>query len=309
MTAEPSQNNFRAMVVRGEKPPLIVTDKNRRHASEDSLDAQMVSRSEARASNHRHKDRHRLTGETATVVRGEREETVELVNLSAGGAMIRGLTGLKLWDIIELKLGNGFSVDAAVRWIRGDQVGVEFAHETRIECDPVEHATLLLDVIRRSFDDQAVGLVPEEFVAAVEVPKERLNDRNGKRHPLIWVGQIHYAHDSYPARLRNVSEGGALVDVSTDYPLGSEVMLDLREAGQFFATVVWAAGDQAGLKFQEPFDLGCLAKAKPQVAPSSWSAPKFLNGTGDDENSPWNENWSRSSLAEMRDDLEGFLKR
>jgi hypothetical protein len=308
MTAEPSGNSFRAQVIRGEKPPLFV-DKNRRHAGEDSLEAHMVSRLESRASNHRHKDRHRLTGETATVVRSDREEAVELVNLSAGGAMLRGLSGLKLWDIVELKLGNGFSVDAAIRWIKGDQVGVEFAHETRIECDPVEHANLLLDVIRRSFDDQVVGLVPEEFVAAVEVPKDRLNDRNGKRHPLIWVGEIHYAHDSYPARIRNVSEGGALVDVSTDYPLGSEVMLDLREAGQFFATVVWAAGDQAGLKFQEPFDLGCLAKAKPLVAPNSWSAPTFLKGDAGGENSPWNENWSRSSLAEMRDDLEGYLKR
>ena len=308
MTAEPSQNSFRAMVVRGEKPPLLA-DKNGRHASEDSLDAQMVSRAETRASNHRHKDRHRLTGETATVVCRGRSQTVELINLSAGGAMIRGLTGLKLWDIVELKLGNGFSVDAAVRWIKDDQVGVEFAHETRIECDPVEHAALLLDVIRRSFDDQVVDLVPEEARAEVEIPRERANDRDAKRHPLIWVGEIHYAHDSYPARLRNVSEGGALVDVSMDYPLGAEIMLDLREAGQFFATIVWVGGDQAGLKFQEPFDISCLAKAKPQIAPASWSAPTFLKGKASDEDSPWNENWSRSSLSEMRDDLEGYLKR
>jgi hypothetical protein len=308
MTAEPSQNSFRAMVVRGEKPPLLA-DKNRKHQSEDLLDAQMVARAEARSSNHRHKDRHRLSDETATVVRDGRTETVELINLSAGGAMIRGLSGLKLWDIVELQLGNGFSVDAAVRWIKGDQVGMEFAHETRVECDPVEHAALLLDVIRRSFDDQAVEIVSEEAVAAVEVPKDGRNERDQKRHPLIWVGEIHYAHDSYPARLRNVSEGGALADVSTDYPLGAEVMLDLGEAGQFFATVVWAAGDQAGLKFQEPFDIGCLAKAKPQIAPASWSAPTFLRRNGADEASPWHENWSRGSLADMRDDLEGFLKR
>jgi hypothetical protein len=308
MTAEPSQNSFRALVLRGEKQPLLA-DKNRRHMSEDSLDAHMVSRAETRASNHRHKDRHRLNDETATVVRGDREETVELVNLSAGGAMIRGLSGLKLWDIVELKLGNGFSIDAAVRWIKGDRVGMEFAHETRIECDPVAHAALLLEVIRRSFDDQVVGLVPAEIVSAVEVPKGGPNDRNEKRHPLIWVGEIHYAHDSHPARLRNVSEGGALVDVSTDYPLGSEIMLDLREAGQFFATIVWAGGDQVGLKFQEPFDIGCLANAKPQIAPTSWSAPTFLKDSTTGEDSPWNENWSRSSLSEMRDDLEGFLKR
>ena len=309
MTAEPTGNSFRALVLRGEKPPLLAAGKNRRRDSEDSLAAGMVSRAEARSSNHRAKDRHRLTGETATVVHHGSSETVELINLSAGGAMIRCSFDLKLWDIVELQLGNGFSVDAAVRWIRDDQFGLEFAHETRIECDPVEHAALLLDVIRRSFDDQVVGLVPEEVMAAVEVPRDRPNDRNEKRHPLIWVGEIHYAHDSHPARLRNVSEGGALLDVSTDYPVGAEVMLDLKEAGQFFATVAWAAGDQAGLRFQEAFDIACLAKAKPQIMPASWDAPTFLKRDADGEDSPWNENWSRSSLADMRDDLEGFLKR
>ena len=309
MTAEPSGNSFRALVLRGEKPPLLAAGKNRRQQRDDSLGPDMVSRAEARSSNHRAKDRHRLSGETATVVHGACSETVELINLSAGGAMVRSSFELKLWDIVELQLGNGFSIDAAVRWIKDDQFGLEFAHETRIECDPVEHAALLLDVIRRSFDDQVVDLVPQEALAAVEVPRDRPNDRNEKRHPLIWVGEIHYAHDSHPARLRNVSEGGALVDVSADYPVGAEVMLDLKEAGQFFATVAWATGDQAGLRFPEPFDIACLAKAKPHVAPSSWDAPTFLKGDADDEDSPWNENWSRSSLADMRDDLEGFLKR
>lgn len=307
MTAEPSSNSFRAMVLRGEKPPLLVAEKNRRHRGEDSLDPTLISRSESRSSDHRAKDRHRLTGETATIVHEGSSYAVELVNLSAGGALVRGPFQPKLWDILELQVGDGLSIEAAVRWIRGDQVGIEFAHETRVEGDPIERAAMLLNVIRRSFDDQEISFVPEEAREAVAVPNDGPNERNEKRHPLIWMGEIHYAHDSNAVRLRNVSEGGALVDVSADYPVGAEVMLDLGDAGQFFASIVWACGDQAGLRFKEPFDISCLAMARPHLMPTNWRAPTFLDEEGED--SPWNEHWSRSSLAEMRDDLEGYLKR
>jgi hypothetical protein len=309
MSAEPVRNNFRASVLRGEKPPLVVTDKNRRLEGEDALDGRLVSRSETRSSNHRQKDRHRLTGETATVLYADRAFDIEVINLSAGGAMIRGSFEPKLWDILELQLGDGFAIEAAVRWLKGDQIGLEFAHETRIECGAAERAALLLEVIRKSFDDQDVRLTTEEQdeIAAAE-PEDDLGKRDEKRHPLIWMGEIHYAHDSNPVRLRNVSEGGALIDVAVDYPLGVEVMLDLREAGQFFATVVWACGDQTGLRFQRPFDIACLAKARPHVTPHYWNLPDFL-GRQSDEDSPWNENWTRSSIEEIRNDLESYLKR
>ena len=310
MGAEDLGNSFRAFVLRGEKPPLVVADKNRRHEGEDSLDANLVSRSEKRSSNHRQRDRHRLSDETATVLHEGRIIPVEVINLSEGGAMIRGDFEPKLWEIVELQLGDGFGVEAAVRWIRDDQFGLEFAHETRIECAPEERAALLLDVIRRSFDDQDIRFAPEEDFGPAprtEVDQD-LGNRDQKRHPLIWVGQVHYAHESHAVRLRNVSEGGALIDASFEYPAGAEVMLDLGDAGQFFANVVWACGTQAGLRFQAPFDLACLAMCRPQLLPANWQSPTFLEGDASGE-SPWNENWSRGSLAEMASDLEGFLKR
>ena len=307
MSAEPLRNSFRASVLRGEKPPIVVADKNRRHEGEDSLDADLVFRSETRSANHRAKDRHRLSDETAKVFHQGRCDTVELINLSSGGAMVRGDLEATLWDIVELELGEGFGIEAAVRWIKEDLFGLEFAHETRVEGDPVERAAMLLDVIRRSFDDQQISFVPDEAFDAVAVPTHGVNDRVERRHPLIWVGQVHYAHDSHAVRLRNVSEGGALIDATADYPAGAEVMLDLGEAGQFFANIAWTCGDQAGLRFKEPFDIGCLAMARPQLMPTNWRAPTFLDNDGDE--SPWNENWSRSSLAEIATDLEGYLKR
>ena len=77
-----------------------------------------------------------------------------MVNLSRGGAMIRCGFAPRLWDIVELQLGEGSGLHGAVRWIKGDSIGLEFAHETRIECDREQRAELLLAVIQRSFPDE-----------------------------------------------------------------------------------------------------------------------------------------------------------
>lgn len=313
MGVEATRNSFRAAVLSGVKPTLVVVDKNPQQdgtGEGDALARVKVPRSEARRGNHRGGDRHRLNGETATALYKRKSHDVEVVNLSRGGAMVRCGFKPKLWDLIELRLGEGLGLEGAVRWIKGDSIGLEFAHETVIECDPEERAALLLAVIQRSFPDDQVRLeTPQAEEGRPEQAEENLGNRDEKRHPLIWMGEVHFAHDSNPVRLRNVSAGGALVDVAVDYPLGGEVMLDLGDAGQFFATVQWARGDQAGLRFNDPFDIACLAKARPDVTPHSWNVPGFLTDTADDDGSPWHENWSRSSIAEVRNDLEGYLKR
>lgn len=99
-----------------------------------------------------------------------------------------------------------------------------------------------------------------------------------------------------------------MVDCTKAVPEGAELLLDLGGAGQQFAIVSWARGDQLGLRFQRPFDIACLARAEPEVAPESWSRPDYLNA-GQDVDSPWAEPWKRLSLPELRDTLERFLKR
>lgn len=309
MGVEATRNSFRAAILNGEKPVLVVSDKNpQRDGAGDALDGVRVPRAETRRGNHRGGDRHRLDGETATAVHDGETFEVEVVNLSSGGAMVRCGFAPRLWDMVELRLGDGPGLEGAVRWIKNGSIGLEFAHETKIECDPKERAELLLAVIQRSFPDDEVRLDAPLVEEALEVEEEDLGNRDEKRHPLIWKGEIHYAHDSNPVRLRNVSAGGALVDVAVDYPLGAEVMLDLGDAGQFFTTVQWVCGDQAGLRFVQPFDIACLAKARPDVMPHSWTVPSFLTDEADDD-SPWHEKWSRSSIEEIRTDLEGYLKR
>ena len=309
MGVEATRNSFRAAVIGGEKKPLIVTDKNPRFEGEDdALDGVRVPRAETRRGDHRDADRHRLEGETAKALYKNKSRDVEIVNLSRGGAMIRCDFRPRLWDLVELRFGEGPGLEGAVRWIKGGSIGLEFAHETKLECSSEERASILLNVIQRSFPDEVTFEQSEAGNSEEMSEEEDLGARDEKRHPLIWKGEIHYAHDSNPVRLRNVSQGGALVDIAADYPLGAEVMLDLGDAGQFFVTVQWICGDQAGLRFVQPFDLACLAKARPDVTPHSWTVPTFLD-RNDDEDSAWDERWGRSSIAEIRNELEGYLKR
>jgi hypothetical protein len=67
-------------------------------------------------------------------------------------------------------------------------------------------------------------------------------------------------------------------------------------------------GDQAGMRFKTLFDMTMLAKAKPQLAPARWVAPDYLR-KGRGASSPWAEEWGRMSLGELKDELDGFLKR
>ena len=311
-------NNFRKAVLTGKglKGDPVVHQKAMRGAAEDDLSSVEVPRTEGRSQDHRDDDRHRLDQETVTVRFDRKNHQADLINLSGGGAMIRADFAPRLWERVDLIFSEGAEIECAVRWLRDDRVGLEFAHETKIDCDPELRDSLLLDVLRRSFGDAAISTPrkePPEAKRASIVEQDDSDDvansrRTERRHPLVWMGQIHYNHDSEKVRLRNISENGALIEAPVSYPLGAEVFLDLDDAGQHFATVSWTFGDKVGLKFNAPFDMKVLGKSKPQVAPAMMIRP----GPGRvnvDQDNPWAEGWNRQSLDEMRDDLESFLGR
>lgn len=301
-------NSFRTAINKGKaaNPATpIVAEKHGKDTDGDDLASVEIPREATRNANHRDGDRHRLSRETATIVFKRKKLEVELINLSGGGAMISADIKPRLWDHIDLILGGGGALECAVRWIRDDRIGLEFAHETRIECDSPTRNALLLEVIRRSFPAAALPNDAPPVAAAEETPADPTR-RGDHRHPLIWNGEILWRHDSHTVRLRNISSSGALIDSTVDFPEGSELMLDLGEGRQFFATVGWSRCGQAGLVFKEKFELETLAAVKPEVA-ESWSRPTYL-GHAAEESSPWANEWQRSSIEELRNELEGFLK-
>lgn len=295
--------NIRAKIFGGktEDPEAILPAKKPKGAQADALHSVSVSREEKRRANTRGEDRHRLTDEQARVSHNGETVPVQLINLSGGGAMVTGEFQPMLWDRVDLHLGEDGLIECVVRWLRDDRVGLEFAHETRIECSPGEQATLLREVINRSFPD-----LQFEASQALE-PQHVVDDENRRerRHPLIWSGVVHHDYQTTPVRLRNISATGALVESEAPLRVGSEPLLDLGEAGTIFATVTWAVGDQVGLKFHKPFDLAHLARAKPDVA--RWDAPTYL-GSNNQADAASAEQWGMMSLGELRDELEGFLK-
>jgi hypothetical protein len=237
-----------------------------------------------------------------------RSLTVGLINLSGGGAMVEGDFEPLLWDRVDLHLGENGTTECVVRWLRGGRVGLEFAHETRLDCSADEQAAVLREVIARSFPDIEFEGHVDTGSSSAPRDSDGSEQRTSRRHPLIWSGQIHHDYQSTPVRLRNISPTGAMIECSIPLHVGVEPLLDLGEAGQVFATVTWVVGDSAGLRFHEPFDLAHLARSKPEVASGRWERPGYLQ-PGPAADSPWDDKWDRMSLGELRQDLEGFLKR
>jgi hypothetical protein len=302
-------NKFRSAVLSGNpgarELPLMAEKKRARDAAAEGLGAVAVPRSETRTSDQRGNDRHRLPAEAATVRHKRKLHKIELINLSGGGAMIAGKLKAKLWDRVDLVLGEYGEIESAVRWIRGDRIGLEFAHETRIDCPAETRDALLRDVISRTYPDvtfEAPAPAAEAPVAA-EPAKDR-PERRDIRHPLIWSALIHYDHETSIARLRNISTSGALVESTGNFTEGSELMLDFGDAGSLFATVGWCRGDQVGLVFKVPFDISRLAQTKPEVAPQRWSRPDYLRDETNDS-SPWAAQWGRLTIEEVQQTLSG----
>lgn len=302
-------NTFRDSIAGGRVASgPVMPAKQSRLAEADGLKAVAVPRTESRTTNQRGEDRQILgTGEARLFV-GRKAFVVDLLNLSGGGAMVTTNVPLKLWQRVQLELAEGDGVECAVRWIKGDRVGLEFAHETQVGGDVERRDAMLLETIGRNFPELAgePGAQPADPEPAASA--QGAQRRADLRHPLIWCGQVHYDFASTRVRLRNISESGVMIDCTRSIPVGAEVLLDLGGGGQHFAIVSWARGDQLGLRFQQPFDIDCLARCEPEVAPQRWTRPDYLNA-GQDTDSPWAEPWQRLSVSDLKDRLEGFLKR
>ena len=280
----------------------VVQSKKPKGAKADALHSIAVPRETTRQADTRDEDRHRLPDEQVSATYKGRKHMVQLVNLSGGGAMVAGEFQPKLWDRLQLHLGENGTIECAVRWIKGDRVGLEFAHETRLDCSADKQAAVLREVISRSFPDI-------EFEGGATAPEAPDYDelRGDRRHPLIWSGLIHHDFQSTPVRLRNISSTGAMIECADALRVGSEPMIELGDHVQISTTVAWVFGDTAGLRFHNEFDLSLLARSRPDLASVKWDCPDYLQ-PGAAAASPWDEQWDRMSLGELRQSLEGFMK-
>ena len=287
----------------GEDNSPLLKRKRPRKNGEEGLGGVPIAREESRRKDARERDRLPGRGQRCRLTYRGGDVEVEIVNLSGGGAMIAAGTVPNLAERLHLHLGADGSVEAIVRWVKAGRIGLEVAHETHLDCSDEERAELLLDAIDRAFPHRKTG-GPSVKPAADDSSEQRI----AARHPLIWSAEVQTRSGNSRVRIRNISATGALIQCSKPLPLGREVILDLGKGGSVDATVSWAVGDHAGLSFDEEFDMRRLSHSKPTVAPARWLRPAYLEkDVGAD--SAWDDAWSRMSVDELRNELEGFLKR
>ena len=295
--------NIRAKIYGDWVEEPLLKAKRPKGAKADELDSIPVPRESRQRSDSRAEDRHRLLNERAGVTHDGADYAVELINLSGGGAMISGALKPLLWDRVDLHLGTHGDIECAVRWLREGRIGLEFAHETRLDWSVDEVAAILREVITRSFPDVEFN---ETEAADAETEAGGDENRRAARHPLIWTGVLHHDYQSTPVRVRNISATGAMIESEVPVRVGTQPLLELTDAASVSATVEWAVGDQVGVSFHSPFDMSLLIDSRPSVAAASWTPPSYLER--DHGETEKDDHWKRLTLYELRQELEGFLK-
>jgi hypothetical protein len=277
--------NIRAQIF-GEpedREPILKT-KQPKGVRADELHSIPVARHEGRRGDTRQQDRHRLAKENALLTHDGTTSEVELINVSGGGAMVSAAFEPMLHDKVQLQLGPEGTIECVVLWIRDGRFGLEFAHETRLDCSEDEQADVLREVIARSFPELEFDSAAKENAVS--------DSRRAPRHPMIWSGVLHHDFESTTVRVRNISATGAMIETDAPVRVGAEPTLELSRAATISCTVAWAVGDQVGLRFDAPFDMSLLATSRPEV-----------QQPGSDSH------WQHPSLSELKNELEGFLKR
>lgn len=289
-------NELRTAIASGQglRPNGPIATKTKRPEPKGGLAAISVKREESRLTNQRREERHRNILEDATVYFRRRKHQVPVVNVSSNGVMIQ--TDIEPWigESLEIQFGECNRTKCVVRWIREDRMGLEFNDETTI----IGPASIQDFIIRRLRGD-------ESGPSGDAVPGAQANRE--PRHNLIWIATLHWNHDSIPVKLRNISSEGAMLETSHHFPVGSEVLLDLEEAGTAFAKVRWGKGGQIGVKFDSRFNLKNLTKCTPTAAsmnaagkPTTYMVkPRYLESENKAD-SPWAAMWDKFGLEDLK---------
>lgn len=250
-------------------------------ASPGGLTKIAIKRQEARVTDMRLEDRLRGIVESTTIVFRRRKQEVGVVNVSSRGAMIRGDLEPRIGEKIDLLFDGKNRTKCIVRWVREGRVGLEFVDET----------------ILWTSDRSSNGPVfqPEK----PEPPAIHAVTEREPRQKLLRAGTLYWSGISIPVRLRNISGGGARVESGRELCPGSEVELDLGEAGFQVAEVRWSKDGQVGLRFAEAFDIESLAPSQQTERPPELLKPAYLE-TELQPDSPWAARFERLSLTDLK---------
>lgn len=114
----------------------------------------------------------------------------------------------------------------------------------------------------RSIDDSAFDSTTFSLSLSVPRPTERRND--DRVAPILRIAKLLTGDGERLIRVRNMSAGGLMAEVSGPPPVGEAVEIEFSTQ-KLPATVVWTREGSVGLKFDQSLDLGeLLAGRKPR---------------------------------------------
>jgi hypothetical protein len=289
-------HEIRSTILSGdEKPstPIACKAKSRREGGGlGGLSKIAIRREEARVTNQRSEDRHRNVVAGSVITFRRRKHEVRVVNVSSRGAMIEAELEPRIGEKIDIQFTPDTRTRCVVRWVREGRIGLEFVDET-ILWDNSQVNGPVAD--RRAVPDRRTPESEAESVA-------RAVAERAPRQALIRNGSLYWNGITIPVRLRNISEGGARIDSDHDLRPGTEVELDLGEAGFQVAEVRWSRDGQIGLRFAEEFDLDSLAPGS--LSEGSGRVPGMLKPayleTELRSDSPWAARYERLSITDLK---------
>lgn len=92
------------------------------------------------------------------------------------------------------------------------------------------------------------------------------SQRARSRDSLFLTAQMRIGTETaaYDVRVRNLSEGGLMVEVAKPLPIGTPITLEVRGLGEVRGNVAWYAEGRAGVALERPID---PKKARKPVKP------------------------------------------
>lgn len=104
-------------------------------------------------------------------------------------------------------------------------------------------------IYHRALDAEAASkLVEGDLAVKAEGPKSARMPRQGL---LRRVNIVHKGSDLI-ANIRNISEGGAMIEGLWNMPVGSEIRVEFTKGHHVLATVGWSRENRVGVEFHEP---------------------------------------------------------
>lgn len=276
-------HELRSTILSREPKASLVARKEKTKAegaSPGGLTRIAIKRQEARVTDQRLEDRLRGIVESTTIIFRRRRQDVAVVNVSSRGAMIHGEIEPRIGEKIELLFDGRNRTQCIVRWVREGRIGLEFVNETIFWTS-----------------DRSNGPVFQPETA--ETPVVHAVAERESRHKLLRAGTLYWSGISIPVRLRNISGGGARVESGRELCPGSEVELDLGEAGFQIAEVRWSKDGQVGLRFVEAFDIETLAPSHQAERPPEVLKPAYLE-TELQPDSPWAARFEKLTLTDLK---------